>query len=164
MADLGERSAMDYALEHGGYLATGARRYVDALNAAFRARTLLGLAEDGTATPERLEQLRRELEEAKITEGERLVGLHELVYEFEKRRDRALAAAQTSVTLAEQVTKLLDSLPGAIRVREGGGPEDLCASLAVNLRALATRGPTTPGVSTSDATAETDTDFQVPRG
>lgn len=38
--------------------------------------------------------------------------------------------------LAKGITDVLEGMPGAVRVREGGGPEDLAASLAVSVAKL----------------------------
>lgn len=42
--------------------------------------------------------------------------------------------------LEDEVRAVLDSTPGAVRVHEGGGPENLAASLAVTVAALKSKG------------------------
>lgn len=49
---------------------------------------------------------------------------------WREEKDKAQASADY---LAKGITEVLEALPGAVRVREGGGPEDLAASLAVSV-------------------------------
>lgn len=76
----------DYAIEHGGYLATAAKDFLDACNRLVDARMLAEAEEAGDETFEALER-------AQESYGENFSGLREAVYEFEKRRDRAINGA-----------------------------------------------------------------------
>lgn len=54
-------------------------------------------------------------------------------------RTRLANAEKRADDLAAEVVAVLDGLPGAVRVREGGGPENVAASLAASVSALARR-------------------------
>lgn len=73
----------DYAIEHAGYMATAATDLLDAINAEALEREFFD--EDD----EEVEQARQSVSEAMTT-------LRTRIYEFEKRRDRALASSATS--------------------------------------------------------------------
>lgn len=82
-----KRSAADYAIEHAGYLAEAANTLVDRLNAEAAARQAVDDAEDDSQGKAREEQLVAAVEST----GEAMRSIRSRVYEFEKRRDRALS-------------------------------------------------------------------------
>lgn len=82
------RDAKDYAIEHAGYMADAARELIASVNRLGDARGALESAED-----EDEEYLRtRAVEEAEQDTAESLRVMQNRIGEFEKRRDRAVAA------------------------------------------------------------------------
>lgn len=64
---------------------------------------------------------------------------------------RAEAAERRVAELEREIEAVLSSLgPRAVRIREGGGPESLCASLAVSVAALSARPEAAPAKSVTD--------------
>lgn len=85
---MSERTNSDYAIEHAGYLANAARHLISCVNAEADAR---GAWEDAVDDGE--EELRRQtLDEKADDTSEALRTVEARIYEFEKRRDRALSA------------------------------------------------------------------------
>lgn len=99
----GVRSPADYAIEHAEYMAVEAERL------------LAELSLEGTALTT------EELETAILNKCEAVKRLHSAVYEFRKRRDRALLAAQHSasrsgsdpepVTIQKTIVTFVDRCP-----------------------------------------------------
>lgn len=82
---LRNRTPADYAIEHAGYLATAAQRLLDArgeLDALVMRREEEDDVEDG------------DMHAAQECVDEASTGVRTAIYDFEKRRDRALAARQ----------------------------------------------------------------------
>lgn len=80
----GERSAKDYAIERGGYLSTRAELLLEALNNQFT------VAQNDTDLEDDLQNAADEEANDKVAECFR--ALKSEIYEFGKRRDRALAS------------------------------------------------------------------------
>ncbi len=80
------RTAKDYAIEHAGYLADAAKHLLDKQNEVW------ALEEQDVASPERLanDNYSIDLDEANERLSDARSALREAVYEFEKRRDRAV--------------------------------------------------------------------------
>lgn len=76
------RTPQDYAIEHGGYLANAARYLLNCLNELDAARLTHEERDDDAS--------RDDLECAGETATGARTGLRDAIYEFEKRRDRAL--------------------------------------------------------------------------
>lgn len=177
-----ERSAADYAIEHAEYMAASAERLVESINNLVLAERQRDEIE-GDEPEGIVAASDHAVDSARETVDEHMRGTVNRIYEFRKRRDRALAAplaseahleptrddalmklsrfAHTAAHMSEpqmrtqladiadqlivlaaqpaptslerEVQAILDRHPGAVRVREGGGPENLAASLALLL-------------------------------
>jgi hypothetical protein len=79
---MSERTDKDYAIEHATYMADAAKNYLAAINAEFVAR--MDAEEIGTPAMHDL------LNECEQYTCEAYKTLESRIYEFEKRRDRAL--------------------------------------------------------------------------
>lgn len=84
-----QRDAKDYAIEHGWYLANAARYLLGALNELDAARITHEERDDDNS--------RDDLECAGETAIGARTGLRSAIHEFEKRRDRALAASPAAL-------------------------------------------------------------------
>ncbi|ASL02164.1 hypothetical protein XcvCFBP7113P_19050 [Xanthomonas citri pv. vignicola] len=80
-----DRTPADYAIEHAGYLATAAQRLLDARN-ELDALVMRREEEDDVEDCD--------MHAAQDCVDEACTGVRSAIYEFEKRRDRALAARQ----------------------------------------------------------------------
>jgi hypothetical protein len=90
------RTPQDYAIEHAGYLATAVQHFLSRLDAEFDANEALEAAEaadaeDAAEKADDLNSIQREVSDARRA-------LQSAVYEFEKRRDRALGALGVKVS------------------------------------------------------------------
>lgn len=83
------RTDKDYAIEHAGYLADAVKHFLSRLDAEFDASEALEAAE--AADAEDAEQKAGDLRSIEEEVGEARSVLRNRVYEFEKRRDRAVA-------------------------------------------------------------------------
>lgn len=88
---MAERTDKDYAIEHAGYMADAAKWLMERMDAEFDAREALEAAEaagadDAEQKAEDLRSVEQDVVEARST-------LRNRIYEFEKRRDRALRTA-----------------------------------------------------------------------
>lgn len=83
-----DRTPQDYAIEHAGYLADAVKHFLSRLDAEFDASEALEAAE--AADAEDAEQKADDLRSIEEEVGEARSVLRNRVYEFEKRRDRAL--------------------------------------------------------------------------
>jgi len=81
------RTPEQYAIEHGRYLATAAREFMDACNAVWSAQQAVD--EDETDTQNEADGLLNRLDEAKQSQCESWRALDNAIYEFTKRADRA---------------------------------------------------------------------------
>ena len=75
------RSAKDYAIEHAGYMARGATGLIDAINDLELARQQF---DEGDGSEDATNAAEQSL-------GDAMSALRNIIYEFEKRRDRALS-------------------------------------------------------------------------
>ena len=85
------RTPQDYAIEHAGYLAEAVKHFLSRLDAEFDASEALEAAEANDA--EDAEQKAADLRSIEEEVSEARTVLSSRVYEFEKRRDRALGVA-----------------------------------------------------------------------
>ena len=91
------RTPQDYALEHAEYMARAGERLIEAVNADAALRIRIAESDDVSVDDEH---------DVQATVDERLRAMRNSIYEFRKRRDRALstaeaAAAQPSPVAAE---------------------------------------------------------------
>lgn len=82
-----ERTPEQYAIEHGRYLASAARQFMDACNAVWSAQQ--SVDDDETDTENEAAGLLNRLDEAKESQSEGWRALENAIYEFTKRADRA---------------------------------------------------------------------------
>lgn len=90
MADT--RTPQDYAIEHAGYMAEAAKHLMERINEEADARGAWEDAEDDGEVELRAEILDEAVERA----GEAMRHMQEAIYEFEKRRDRAVKAGASA--------------------------------------------------------------------
>lgn len=85
---MGERTPKDYAIEHAEYMARTGEKLLEAMNQ--HAEVLMAIEEAGE--PDAYLTVRAQQAEEIL--GEYMAHLRRDIYEFRKRRDRALASSQ----------------------------------------------------------------------
>ena len=83
------RSAKDYAIEHAEYLAGAAERFLAASDALYEAQATADDTDD-----DEIEDAQQKIEECQETMTDARSTLSQRIYEFRKRRDRAIDSAR----------------------------------------------------------------------
>ncbi len=103
----GERTPQDYAIEHAEYMARAAERLIESVNAVAALRIRIAESDDVTDDDEH---------DVQATVDERLRAMRNSIYEFRKRRDRALSTAGA----AAAPVGIIDRLEAALKRIENG--------------------------------------------
>lgn len=88
------RTPRDYAIEHAGYLAKAAKGYIQAVNEL--SQVDLAIEDDDGEDPKVGQDLQQQQDAAREQLSEATRNLHTCIFEFEKRRDRAVARETSS--------------------------------------------------------------------
>lgn len=119
---MADRTDKDYAIEHAGYMADAVKHYLSLLDAEFEAAEAMEAADadDAEQKADNLRSIEEEVSEARSV-------LRNRVYEFEKRRDRALGVTKPVGIngLTESETSATASVMGIVGApTSGASPRD----------------------------------------